>query len=60
MAPQGSDSWAASGFCQPAGGWNIVGWRGHYDALTDTIRGDFTHVVRLTSWPVTIDAIGRM
>jgi len=46
MTLQGSDSWPASEFCQPAGGWSITGWHGRYSAVTDTISGDFTFVTQ--------------
>src|SRR5262245_63269693 len=46
MTLQGGDSWPASGFCQPSGGWNITGWNGRYDAGTDTITGDFAVVTQ--------------
>jgi hypothetical protein len=46
MTLQGGDTWPASDFCQPAGGWSIAGWRGRYDAITDTISGDFNFVTQ--------------
>ena len=47
MTLQGSDSWPASGFfCQPAGGWSLAGWHGRYEAVTDTISGDFAFVTQ--------------
>ncbi len=46
MTLQGSDSWPASDFCQPAGGWSLAGWHGRYDAVTDTISGDFAFVTQ--------------
>ena len=28
------------------GGWSVAGWHGRYDAVTDTISGDFTFVTQ--------------
>jgi hypothetical protein len=46
MTLQGGDSWPASGFCLPAGGWRISSWNGRYDARTGTIAGDFSFVTQ--------------
>jgi hypothetical protein len=57
MTLQGTDSWPALEFCQPAGEWSITGWNARYDALTDTIAGDFSFVTqkRLSSCYYTQD-----
>jgi hypothetical protein len=46
MTLQGGDSWPASDLCAPAGGWSITGWNGRYDAVRDTISGDFAFVTQ--------------
>ena len=46
MTLQGSDSWPASEFCGPAGGWRITGWNGRFDARSTTIAGDFVFVTQ--------------
>src|SRR4029453_1737523 len=37
MTLQGGDSWPAGEFFFPAGGWNIPGWNGRFDAQSNTI-----------------------
>ena len=46
MTMRGGDSWPSSGFCLPAGGWNIVSWNARYDAPTDQITGVFTYTTQ--------------
>jgi hypothetical protein len=46
MTMQGGDSWPRSGFCRPAGGWNILSWNARYDAPTDQITGTFTYTTQ--------------
>jgi hypothetical protein len=46
MTLQGGDSWSKDDFCRPAGGWNIQGWNGRFDAQSSTIAGDFVFVTQ--------------
>jgi hypothetical protein len=46
MTLSGGDSWPAGEFCFPAGGWNITGWNGRFDAPSNTISGDFGFVTQ--------------
>ncbi len=46
MIMRGGASWPASGFCAPAGGWNIVSWNARYDGLTDQIVGTFAYTTQ--------------